>query len=185
MFESLITFFHRSRKTLFLIVVTVIVTVVLTTAISVLLDGTGNVRFPSVGTIRTINYEAYGGDMKQRDALKYLDWGTIYTGTSANRSFYLNSTSNVATILNVTAGNWTFFGLNGINASDYVRGNLTFPLDNYLNLTCDFNNKTINPEETINITVTLSISNDWDFINALVSNRVQDFSFDMTIQPSE
>ena len=96
---------------------------------------------------------------------------------SINRSFYVQSKSNIKTKLIIKYGNWTF--LNSQNQP--VTGNLSA----YMNLTSPQNKTIMNPNEKIYVTLTLSASSSPNFVNELVTKDVQGFSFDIYIYPSE
>lgn len=173
--RAFLTKFPRpSKKTLLLILVVAAITLLFSTLISMWLSKFDNLHVPSVGTLRTIGVEAYGGNITiDEQGNQYINWSTIYTGASENRSFYLRSKSNVKTILNLTTANWTFYDsenkiVTGFNAS-------------YLNLGWDYNNTLISPFEEIYVTLTLKASVESSFINALIINKVEKFSFDIII----
>ncbi len=170
----LIKFPRPSKKTLLLILVVATITLLFSTLISMWLSKFHNQHIPSVGTLRTIGVEAYGGDIKRDEqGNKYINWSAIYTGASENRSFYLRSKSNVKANLTITDVNWAFNNsedeiLIGFNAS-------------YMIFNCDKNGTLISPNEEIYVTLTLKASTESSFINALIINKVEKFSFDIII----
>jgi hypothetical protein len=154
----------RFWKTILLIVVVAVVSILLTTSIAVLLSRTQNLTIYSLGTMYAIGVEIHGGDIKTTDGQQYIDWGTISPGVSINRSFYIQSISNVDIKLNLSATHW-----NPPNLS----GNLT--------LSWNYNGTTINPDESIYVTLTLSASGDESFVLYLISNDIHEFSLDIHI----
>jgi hypothetical protein len=133
-----------------------------------------NLHIPSIGALRTIGVEAHGEDIKlDEHGGQYIDWGTIYPGTSENRSLYLRSKSNVKTILNLTTAKWTFYDSEDKIVIDFNAS--------YMNLGWNYNNTLISPEEEIYVTLTLKASVESSFINDLIINKVEKFSFDIII----
>jgi len=173
--SSFLTKFPRpSKKTVLLILTVAAITLLLSALISMWLSKFYNLHVPSVGTLRITGVEAYGGDIKfDEQGKQYINWSTIYPGASENRSLYLRSKSNVETILNLTTANWTFYDpedkiVIGFNAS-------------YINLGWDYNDTLISPNEEIYVTLTLKASVEGSFINDLIINKVEKFSFDILI----
>lgn len=185
LFDSFMEFLRNSKKTVFLVLVVAAITIVLSTTISILLSRINHLYVPSLGTIRTIGVEAYGGDITlDEKGEKQIDWGMIYPGILTNRSFYVQSKSNIETILNCTTGNWTF--------RDSYYNDVTGSISSYnikrsdaMNTICDQNGTLISPGEEIYVTVTLWASDDISFINYLMDEKVKGFSFDICIYASE
>lgn len=167
---------HPSFKTTLIIIVVVAITLILSSLIASLLNTYQNLHVPSVGTIYTLGVDAYGGNITVQDGTKYVDWGTVYVGTSTNRSLYLRSKSNFDTTINLATANWTFTDAHGTN--------VTPPSISYINLTWDYNNETLVPLQEIQVTLTLSVSLDSQFTDYLITNNIQKFSFDIRIYPS-
>jgi hypothetical protein len=163
-----------SRETVLLIISIAAITLSLSIMIPMLLERTSNLNFPSVGTIHTIGVRAYY-DPNLQNETRQVKWGTIYPGSSTNITLYLKSVSNIKTIFRLQTANWTF--LNASNA--IVSGPSNTIL--YLNLTWNYNNTAINPDQTIPVTLTLSVVNSQTFTQFLVSNDVTNFSFDIII----
>jgi len=174
---SFIELLCRSKKTVLLILTVVAITIILDTTISIWLSRVNHLYFPSIGNIRTLGVEAYGGDIETIAEKQYIDWGTIYLGALTNRSFYLRSKSNIETTLNLETVNWTFLDSYGKNVSGANNG--------YLSLGWNYTNTPINPREEVYITFTLNASASETFINFLVTNEVTNFSFDMCIYASK
>lgn len=115
LFSFFIAFLTRSKKTLLLIIIVAIATLALSATISIIFDRIGNLRFPSIGTIRAIGVEAYGLDLKTQDDAPYIDWGTVYLGIQVNRTFYVKSVSNMKTTMYLNTTGW-----NPPTISDYI-----------------------------------------------------------------
>ena len=169
---------RRSKKTILLIVVVVAVTLLLSAAISIILYSNHLITLPSIGTIHTIGVKAYW-DQNLKNQTTGINWGTVYTGESYNITLYLQSTSNVPTVLELTITNWTFITTNNTIAAG--------PTDStpYFNLTWNYNNSTLNPNQTIQTTFTLTTDNSPNFITFLINNNIKQVTMDITIQANE
>lgn len=172
LFNSFIEFLRHSKKTVLLILIVAAITITFTTAISILLTRIDNLTFPSLGTIRTTGVNA---------SIQYIDWGTIYPGTLTNCSFYVQSQSNIETTLNLTAANWTFRDSEGNN----VTRSLPIKPADAMNVTWNYTGALVSPGKKIYVTLTLKASNDISFINYLIDERVEEFSFDIHIYAKE
>lgn len=175
--NSFVKFLHHSKKTVLLILVVAAITIILNTAISIWISRLHNWYAPSIGTIYTIGVKAYEGDLNVQDEKAYVDWGTVYPGTSTNRSFYIQSESNIEITLKLELANVTFL--------DSYGKNVTASTNSYMNLTWNYTNTPINPSQVIYVTLNLSVSSDISFINYLITNNVTKFSFDIHIYPSK
>ena len=175
--NSLIQFLRRSKKTILLIITVAAATLLLSTMVSIWLSSFHNLHLPSLGTIRVIGVEAYGGNITTtQDGKQIIDWGTVYPGTFTNRSVYIKSISNVPVTLNLTISNVVFQNSTGQNVVENP------PIENQLSLTWDYNNNTLlYPNDEIYVTLTLKISSDYGFVNCLINNDVERFGFDMII----
>jgi hypothetical protein len=163
-----------STKTVLLIVVVVIFTIVLSTLVATLLDRSQNIHVPSFGTIYTLGYDAYGGDLTGTNGNRTVDWGTIFPGASVNRSFYLQSKSNVPTIPMLIVANWTFKNSQG-QTIGLPQVNIT--------ITWNINGRVVNPDEAFYATLSMQVPNSAEFINYLVDDEVTAFSVDIQISP--
>jgi len=184
--KNILSFFKKvplpRKETILLVLVVALLTILITTSISLLLEKYDNTRIPSLGTIRTIGVEAYGGNLTQlSNGNKTLDWGTIYPGTLTKRSFYLKSQSTVPIILQLSTSNWTLLDVNGENATDF----LNIPLNESLRITWDYNGTPLNPTEEIYVTLTLNATNSIKFVNYLTDYQIREFSFDIIIVGNE
>jgi len=57
-FDSFVKFLHSSKRTVLLIIITVMITIVINTTISIWLERVTNLLIPSLGIIRTLGVEA-------------------------------------------------------------------------------------------------------------------------------
>jgi hypothetical protein len=169
---------RRSKKTVLLIIVVAAVTLLVSAAVSIILEHGSSITLPSIGNIHTIGVKAYW-DSNLKNQTIAIDWGTVYAGQSYNVTLYLQSISNVPTVLEMTATNWTFIDANSTIAPG--------PTDStpYVNLTWNCNNQTLNPNETIPTTFTLTTDNSFDFITFLINNNIKQVAMDITIQANE
>ncbi|MEA2090488.1 MAG: hypothetical protein U9O89_07020 [Thermoproteota archaeon] len=177
LFNSFIEFLRRSKKTVLLITIVAAATLILSAMISIWISKIDNYYFPSFGTIHTTGVKAFDGNITLKEEKQYIDWGTIYPGTSTNRSFSIQSKSNIDTTLKLETANWTFFDSDDNNVTEFVANNMT--------VTWDYNETIVHPNETIYVTLTLKAGSSPDFINNLIINEVQKFSFDIHIYASE
>jgi hypothetical protein len=171
-------FLRLHRKTILLIVTVVAVTLIISGAVSIMLDDHGSISLPSVGYIHTVGVKAYWDPTLQNQTTT-IDWGIVYTGSSYNATLYLQSTSNVETTLSLTTANWTYTNTNNTIVSG--------PADStpYINLTWNYNNETLEPNQTIQTTLTLTTDNSPAFITFLINNSIKQFAMDITIQANE
>jgi len=173
--KSFIGFLRRSKKTILYIVVAVMITLAVVLATQWWLDPQGVVRFPSFGTLRIVDVKAYW-DENHLNETKEISWGSIYTGSSYNTTFFLQSVSNVETTFEMTTGNWTFRDSHGVTLLGPV--NKT----SYMNLTWNYNGMKVNPRETVQITLTLTVADSSDFVPFFVNGDIKEFSVDITIR---
>jgi hypothetical protein len=154
------------------------ITLIVSGLVAIMLDGNSPLRLPSVGYIHTIGLKAYWDPTLQNET-RQINWGTVYPGSTNQVSFYLQSTSNVPTTLQMTVANWTYK-----NANDTI---IWGPADTspYVNLTWNCENETLASNQTITATLTLTIDSSQEFLTYLVNNSMQQFSMDITIQAKE
>jgi len=161
--ERLAKLLRSSKKTVLLILLTIIVTIAASTLVSIWLNRFDNLSIPSLGTLQTIGLEAYWDESLQNKA-ETIDWGTMYVGSRKNVTLYLQSTSNIET---------TFY----LNTTNWIPTNIS----KYMSLSWNYDGSKINPGDIIQVTITLSTSTSESFINYLITNDVRQFSFDITI----
>jgi len=169
------------KKRLILIIIVSLLTIILKTSIYIWLSKYKKAYVPSIGTIRTINVKIYGGDLKGKDEHQYIDWGTIYPVKKTYRSFYIQSMSNVKTILKFETYNWIFRDLDG----NIILNNSNNPSSFYFNIDWNYTDMPLEPKEIIFITFCLNTVSDASFINYLIEEKVTDFSFEIIISASE
>lgn len=177
-FKSVVIFFRNSKKTILTIIVVATITLVLTTSVSMFLNKTTNLRFPSIGTIYTIGVKAYWDEALENET-REVSWGTVHVGSSTSVTLYVKSISNVKTILELSSGNWVF-----LNSSDMI----VYGPNNdnpYINLTCDYNNTVLNIGESIPIKLTLTIAESPTFVEFLINNDIKKFTFEINISAVE
>lgn len=173
-FQSITKFFHSSRKTVLLVLIAVLVTIIISTMLSILLEKMTNLRFPSIGTIKTLGVEGYW-DESLESKTEIIDWGTILVGSSQNVTFYLLSISSVEATLDLATSNWTFWDV----SDDIVTESAD--IAHYMNLTWNYNGTALHPQDIIKVTLTLSAPYSSDLVSALINYDVKEFSFDIII----
>ena len=167
-----------SAKTALTIIVVVIYTMTLTSLFASILNSYRSFRMPSLGTIYTLGYDVYDGDIIMVNGNRTLNWTTIYVGSSINRSFLLKSISSTVTKPNFAYGNWTF-------RDEQEQIQPSPPLDN---VTVDWNlskDRLLNPNEIVNVTLTLKIEYNETFVQDIIKFNITTFSFDIAIYPSQ
>ena len=178
--QLIVDFIRHHKNTFLLIIVVTLITVLLQTLISVWLSKNSNISLPSFGTIYTLQAEVYGGSLKElSNGQKLIDWGTVYPGTTVNRTFNVMSKSNVEAKLIIKATNWIFNNSRG----EIVEGP-TNETD-YMTLIASLNGTLMNPNQSLEVTLTLMVSDSSDFINFILENEVTSFSFDIHIYMSK
>jgi hypothetical protein len=165
-----------SIKTVMIIIVVAVYTIVLTSLVVAIIDGNNPFRMPTIGNIITTGYEAHGGDIQTTGLNQTLDWGTINVGASTNRSFILKNKSNIITTPQLNATDWIFKDQRGQQVDP--------PTVNNINVNWTLNNTPLDPNEEVNVTITLTIRFDPTFIDYVINNNVTTFGFDIIIQPS-
>lgn len=158
-----------SAKTVLTIIVLVAYTVTLTTLLASVLRTNHNLLMPGLGNIIVLGYEVDNNT---------VNWGTIYVGTSTDRSFNLTSKSNTVTTPELSYGNWTFRNAQNQPAPSP-------PADN-IKINWNLNNDTrLDPNQKIDVTLTLTVEFNQTFVDYLISNNIKTFSFDIVIHPSQ
>jgi hypothetical protein len=165
-----------------IIIVVAALTLLISTLLSIWLSSFNNLRIPSIGTIRIVGIEAYGGNITTQDGEQIIDWGTVYPGAHVNRSLYINnSKSNTAIILSLTLSNLTFLNSRGEN----VTGSLPNGIENPLNLTWNYSGAPLNPREEIYVILTLDVSSSSSFLDYLITYDVREFGFEIAVKAIE
>ena len=157
-----------------LIIVAAGMTLVLSSLLSIMLSTTSIIGLPSIGNIRTVGVKAYW-DEDLKNQTTNIQWGTVYAGSSYNATLYLESNSNMPTTLQLSVTNWTYINTNNTIASGPSN---TTP---YLNLTWNYRNQTLNPNQIIQTTLTLTTDNSPTFTAFLIRSNIAQFTMDITI----
>lgn len=169
---------RRSWKTVLLIIIVVVVTIAISTLVSLWVSSYYILRFPSMGTISTVGVEAYW-DQNLVNRSTQIQWGALYPDTETNMTLYLHSISNAPTTLILETDNWTYTNLAGTNITEPSNR------QDYMNLTWDYNNQTLNPDQTIQTTLTLTVTDNPIFLEYLIQNNVTTFNFNISIRAME
>ena len=159
---SIFSALRASRKTLLLIVIVAVVSIAGTSIISVLLSNSSSeIYIPSLGTIKTIEVEAFSdaGCQHKKDA---LEWAEIEPGESISTSVYIKSVSNFNVMLTLNLTDWS-----------------PPEISDYLTLTWDYKGTRLDPGEVILINLNVSAPSSDDFINYLVDNEIKNFTVDV------
>lgn len=177
--NTLVQSIQRSKKTLLLIIIVSSLTLLFSSLISIWLSNFHNLRFPSLGTIRVVGVDAYGGDISvAQDGGRYLDWGVVYPGSPVTRSFYLKSKSNTLVTLTLSISSVTFKNSREENVTKVP------PVEKPLSLTWNYDGRRLSPNEEIFVTLTLKVSSDLNFLEYVINNDVQKFLFNIVIMAS-
>jgi hypothetical protein len=161
--NSLFTLLRKNKKTLLLILTVSTATVLISSAVSIWLSNFHNLTLPTIGTIKTIGVEAYW-DSNLENKTETIDWDTVWPGTTKNVTLYIRSFSNVKAVLH-------------LNTSNITPANIS----EYLNLSWNYDETPLNPDETIQVTLFLSASGEKSFSRYLIDNNVTAFSIDIHI----
>jgi hypothetical protein len=172
------TFLRRHRKTALLIIVVAAATLAVSAFISIILDDGRIMSLPSVGYIHTLGVKAYWDPGLQNLTTK-IDWGILYPDSSNSFTLYLQSISNVATRLSLATANWTY-----INRDNVV---VLGPTEStpYMSLTWDYQGQVLNPNQTLQATLTLTVENSPGLNVLLTDSNVTQFTVDISIQATE
>jgi len=158
---------HFFKRNILLILTVAVFTLFISTFISIWLSNFTYLEIPSIGSIKTIGAEAYW-DKNLEEKIESINWDIIWLGSSKNVTLYLQSISNLKTVLLLNATNW----------------NPTI-LSKYMNLSWNYNGSSIYPGEVIRVTITLSSSYSTPIREYLVSNDVKEYAFDIVIYAIE
>ena len=138
------------------IVASALLTVVLyTLALSVLASVQTSRTVSNAGTVKAVGVGVYW-DSACTDPLSSIGWGMLEPGSSKDVSCYIRNEGNSVSNLSMYTSNW-----NPSNASEYM------------SLSWDYGGQSINPDEVLQVTFTLSVS-------ASIEG-IMNFSFDIVI----
>jgi len=123
--------------------------------IQALSSAQANRTFSNTGTVRTIGVGVYR-DNECTDPVPSIGWGTLEPGSSRDVTVYIRNEGSSVSTISMNTSNW-----NPLNAWEYIA------------LSWDYAGQQINPDEVIQVTLTLSIHPHIEGIT--------NFSFDITI----
>ena len=151
----------KPRSIVALVLACVIFSALITITVSKSLD----VIIQNSGRITVIGLEAYGGDISSANGDFLVDWGTIYVGSSRSVLFYLRSVSNVPTTLIFSVDNWEPKGLEA-----------------YMHISWNYSGTQVAPGEEISVRIDLNPVYSADFVDYLITNNVNSYSFSLSIK---
>jgi len=99
-------------------------------------------------------------DANCSSSVSSLDWGSVKPGSNVTKTVFIRNEGNEPSTLFLNTTNW-----NPRDASDFIK------------LNWDYNEYIINPQETTEVTLTLSVDQ--------ATEEVKDFSFDIIIGVNE
>ena len=108
----------------------------------------------SHGTIETIGVSAYR-DSACTTSITGVDWGTIVPGVSITNTFYVRNEGNSKITLSLNTQNW-----NPINARSYM------------SLGWNYEGQIISPNQVVQVTFTLSVSQDISGVESFYFNII-------------
>ncbi|MFX1476477.1 MAG: hypothetical protein ACFFCO_13550 [Promethearchaeota archaeon] len=112
-------------------------------------------KVSNAGNVKTVGIDVYW-DHKCTDILSSIDWGVLEPGSSESVTCYIRNELSSVSTLSMYTSNWI-----PANASDY------------LTLSWDYGGQSINVDEVMQVTFTLSVDASIEGITS--------FSFDITI----
>jgi len=118
----------------------------------------------SKGNIQTPPNIGIYWDSNGTNATSSIDWGSVEPSLTKNVTVYIANEGNGKVNLFLNTTNWQ-----------------PTNISRYMNLTWNYNGAAINPDEIIQVTLTLSASSSPDFISYLITYDVKQFSFDIVI----
>jgi len=114
-----------------------------------------NETISNVGAVKAIGVGVYW-DQTCTNTVTSIDWGTIEPGSTLNKTCYIRNESNSASTLALQTSNW-----NPSNAEDYI------------SLSWDYGGQSMDPDEVVQVTFTLSVSS--------IIQNITNFSFDIIV----
>jgi hypothetical protein len=117
-----------------------------------------NMKISNQGALKAVGVGVYL-DSGLTNKVSSIDWGVLEPGSNVNKTVYIRNEGNAAATLSLTTSNWS-----PSNAS------------NYLTLTWNYGDQTLNVNEAIQVKFTLSASSS--------VTGITNFSFDITITAS-
>ncbi|MCR3906939.1 MAG: hypothetical protein NUK62_07960 [Tenericutes bacterium] len=118
---------------------------------------------PSQGAIITKGVAVYWTSTCDAEAIT-IDWGVIRPGSSKNIVLYIQSVSNQQMFVELSTSK--------IEPSK---------LSEYVDLSWDYDGTLLDPAQTIPVTLSLSLSDEYSLTQYLYENKVKDFTIDIYI----
>ena len=171
----MVALLSRQKKIFMVVLVVATVTLLMSALGSMWLSNINDVRLPSVDTIRTSGIKAYW-DAELTNETTEIPWGRLSPGSVSNVTLYLRNISNIQITLNMTAANWVF--RSSTNGIVFGPANST----EYMNLTWSYNDSILNLGQTIQTRLTLQAQDTTSFVEFVIANDVQQFSFDINMK---
>jgi hypothetical protein len=129
-------------------------------ALTVLASGftQSSVRIVGRGTVKAVGVGVFW-DSNCTNTASFIDWGMVEPGSMNNVTVYVRNEGNVAANITLATDNW-----NPSNASDYLA------------LSWNYDGRQLNPQEVVQVTLTLTVSSS--------VQGIESFSFDIIISVS-
>ena len=117
-----------------------------------------SVRIVGRGTVKAVGVGVFWNS-NCTNPVSFIDWGVVEPGSTNNVTVYVRNEGNVAAIISLATENW-----NPSSASDYLA------------LSWNYDGRQLNPQEVVQVTLTLTVS--------LSVQGIESFSFDIIISVS-
>lgn len=117
-----------------------------------------NMKISNQGALKTVGVGVYW-DAGLTNKVSSIDWGILEPSLNVNKTVYIRNEGNAAATLSMTTSNWS-------------PSNAT----NYITLSWNYSNQTLNVNEAIQVKLTLAVSS--------TIAGITNFSFDITIAAS-
>jgi len=137
-----------------------LVAVVLVASLTLTLVGLGSIIDPLViGSGGTVNLPVGVGfywDNNCTDPVSFIDWGTIWPGSSVNVTVFVKNEGSQAISISITAENWS-----------------PIEITSYMTFSSNYTGQTIDLQESLQITLSLATS--------LNIEEITNFSFNINV----
>lgn len=162
--KSFIASIRKSNRTnALLIIITIIISVTANSSIAILLSTKNNLTVLSKGNLKTIGIEVYS-DPNREQKIESINWNDVWLGTTKNVTIYIRSISNYKISLNLKSTEW--------NPDIFSE---------YATLSWNYNGTTINPNDIVEVTLTLTIRKVSQLISHILTGEIQKFNLDIQI----
>lgn len=148
-------YYRRPRIAIFIVLVSLINFLVYAYASTIFYS----TSIRSIGAVKALGVGVYWDENCSRP-VTVITWGIIDPRSAKNVTIYIRNEGNVPVTIGLQTNNWE-----------------PASAASYMNLTWDYNNELINPDEKFRVTLTLTVSAD--------IGNVTDFSFDIIISVVE